>query len=125
MAVASLGISMYDIRTTIKVVAVEAITMGMSVYINANGANRVDVGKDDVVHGWALTSVAADDMLTVVTTCRMDVDTAQTPGARIFSGNVGAGSAPSTTLLNTTPACGFAITTTQIFCNVPTPAADG
>jgi len=115
---------MYDIRTTIKVVAKDAITMGMSVYLDANGANRCDADWD-VVHGWALTTVAVGDMLTVVTTCRMEVDTVQTPGARIFSGNEGAGSAPSTTLLNTTPACGFAITTTQIFCNVPTPTADG
>lgn len=125
MAVASLGITMYDIRTTLKVEAAEAITQGMSVYINANGANRVDAGKSDVVHGWALTTVAQYDMLTVVTTCRMNVDTAQTPGARLYTGNVAAGSAPSTTFAAVGPVCGYAVTAVQVFCNVPTPGADG
>uniref|UniRef100_A0A6M3M0J6 Uncharacterized protein n=1 Tax=viral metagenome TaxID=1070528 RepID=A0A6M3M0J6_9ZZZZ len=125
MAVASTGITMYDIRTTLKVPAVEAITQGMSVYIDANGANRVDAGKSDVCHGWALTTVAAGVDVTIATTCRMNVDTAQTPGARLYTGNVAAGSAPSTTFAAVGVVCGFAVTATQVFCNVPTPAADG
>lgn len=126
MAVASEGITMYDIRTTIKRAAAEAITQGMSVYIHTDGlAYRVDAGKSDVVHGWALTTVAAGVELTIVTTCRMEVDTTQTIGARIYTGAVAAGSAPSTTLAATGVVCGFAISADQVFCNVPTPAADG
>ena len=126
MAVASEGITMYDIRTTLKVTAGEAITMGMSVRIAAAGtAWRVDAGQSDVVHGWALTTVAAGDELTVVTTCRQAVDTAQTIGARLYTGNVAAGSAPSTTFAAVGVICGFAVTASQIFCNVPEPAADG
>lgn len=126
MAVASLGITGYDIRTTLKVEAGEAITQGMSVRISAAGtAMRVDAGQSDVVHGWALTTVAAGNNVTLVTTCRMNVDTAQTIGARLYTGNVAAGSAPSTTFAAVGPICGFAVTATQVFCNVPTPAADG
>ncbi len=126
MAVTSLGITMYDIRTTIKAVASEPIVMGMSVQILAAGTIAFcDAGKGDVVHGWALTSVAAGDQLTIVTTCRMEVDTVQVPGAMLYVGNAANGSAPSTTFAAVGPICGFAVTTTQIFCNVPTPAANG
>lgn len=126
MAVASEGITMYDIRTTIRAAAGEAITQGMSVRISAAGTVwRVDAGKSDVVHGWALTTVATGSMLTIATTCRMEVDTAQTIGARIYTGAVAAGSAPSTTLAAVGVVCGFAISADQVFCNVPTPAADG
>ena len=117
---------MYDIRTTIKVPAGEAITSGMSVRVSAAGtAWRVDAGKSDVVHGWALTTVVTGAELTIVTTCRMEVDTAQTIGARIYTGNVAAGSAPSTTFAAVGVVCGFAVEADKIFCNVPTPAADG
>ena len=126
MAVASTGITMYDIRTTIKLTAGEAITQGMSVRIAAAGtAWRVDAGQSDVVHGWALTTVGAGDEITLATTCRMNVDTAQAPGARLYTGNVAAGSAPSTTFAAVGVICGFAVSATQVFCNVPEPAADG
>jgi len=126
MAVASQGISMYDIRTSVKAVAAEAITQGFSCYIHTDGlAYRCDNGKSDVCHGWALNTVAAGDMVTLVTTCRMEVDTVQTIGARIYSGNVAAGSAPSTTLTANGVVCGYAISADQVFANVPTPAADG
>ncbi|MCK4265915.1 MAG: hypothetical protein KAX31_01445 [Thermoplasmata archaeon] len=124
MAVANLGITMYDIRTTLKVLAVTGITQAMSVYIDANGANRCDAD-NDVVHEWALTTVGTGDELTIATTCRMNVDTAQTIGARLYTGNVAAGSAPSTTFAAVGVVCGFAVTAAQVFCNVPTPAADG
>ena len=124
MAVACLGITMYDIRTTIKVEAVTGITQGMSVYIDALGANRCDAD-NDVVHGWALTTVNATELVTIATTCRMEVDTVQVPGARLYLGNNANGSAPSTTFAAVGDVCGFAVTTSQIFCNVPTPTADG
>ena len=124
MAVACLGITMYDIRTTLKVEAATAITQGMSCYIDALGANRCDAD-NDVVHGWALKSVGAGDQVTLATTCRMEVDTAQAPGARLYLGNNANGSAPSTTFAAVGDVCGFAVTTTQIFCNVPDPTADG
>ena len=107
-------------------IASEAITVGMSVQILAAGTiARVDAGKNDVVHGWALTTVAQGDELTIATTCRMNVDTAQTPGARLYSGNVANGSAPSTTFAAVGIICGFAVSATQIFCNIVAPAADG
>jgi len=124
MAVACLGITMYDIRTTLKVTAFTGITQGMSVYINANGGQRCDAD-NDVVHGWALTTVGAGEQVTLATTCRMEVDTVQVPGARLYLGNNANGSAPSTTFAAVGDVCGFAVTTTQIFCNVPDPTADG
>lgn len=127
MAVACEGILFYDIRTTIRGEAGEALTAGESVYFrNADGdVMAVDNGKSDVCHGWVLEDAADGDAVTVVTTCRMQVDTVQTRGARLYTGAVAGGSAPSTTLAAVGVVVGFAITTTQIFCNVPTPAADG
>lgn len=126
MAVVCNGISMYDIRTTIKAVAAEAIGVGESIMIRNDGlAYLVDAGKSDVVHGWALEAAAAGDTITYVTTCRMMVGTVQVPGAMCYTGSVAGGSAPSTTLAAAGVICGFAITTTRIFLNVPTPAANG
>lgn len=116
---------MYDIRTTIKAEAAEAIGLGESVYISNDGlAYLVDAGKNDVCHGWALTAKAAGGTVTIVTTCRMDVNTAQTPGAQAFTGAQAGGSTPTTTL-GTGIVVGFAITTGKLFLNVPNPAANG
>lgn len=126
MAIVCEGITMYDIRTTIKAVAAEAIGYGESVQLANDGlAYLVDNGKSDVVHGWALTAGAAGATITIVTTCRMDVDTVQVPGAMCYTGSVAGGSVPSTTLAAAGVICGFALTTTRIFLNVPTPAANG
>lgn len=123
MAVVCTGITMYDIRTSIKAVAAEAIGYGESVYIGSDGLVYVlDGVYADVCHGWALTAAAVGATLTIVTTCRMDVDTTQIPGAQAQVGAVAGGSAPSTTL--TGIAVGFAITTSKLFLNVPTPAGD-
>ena len=123
MAVVCTGITMYDIRTSIKAVAAEAIGYGESVYIGSDGLVRVlDNIYAAVCHGWALTAKAVGGTVTIVTTCRMDVDTAQIPGAQAQVGAVGGGSAPSTTL--TGIAVGFAITTSKLFLNIPPPAAD-
>jgi len=117
---------MYNIRTTLKAVAVEAIVMGESVYIHTDGlAYVVDDGKSDVCHGWALKDTALGEMVTIVTQCRMIVDTTQTIGARLYTGAVSGGSPPSTTLSATGVVVGYAVTATRIYCNVPTPAADG
>lgn len=117
---------MYDIRTTIKAVAAEAIDMGDSLYISTDGlAYVVDNGKSDVCHGWALTAAAVGASVTIVTTCRMDVATAQTIGARAYTGNVATGSAPSTTLAAVGVVVGYAWQANRLFLQVPTPAADG
>ena len=123
MAVLCTGITMYDIRTTIKAVAAEAIGYGESVYIGSDGLVYVIDGVYAAVcHGWALTAAAIGATLTIVTTCRMNVDTAQIPGAAAQVGAVAGGSPPSTTL--TGIAVGFAISTSKLFLNVPTPAGD-
>ncbi len=102
------GITMYDPRHSFKAVAAEALSEGESVYVSTDGlVYAVDNGKNDVVHGWALTSIASGRMVTVVTYCRMKVDTAQTIGARVYAGQVSGGSAPSTTL-GAGIVCGFA-----------------
>lgn len=126
MAVVCTGITMYDIRTSIKAVAAEAIGYGESVYISTDGLAYVaDNGKSDVVHGWALTAKAVGGTVTIVTTCRMDVDTTQIAGAMAYSGAVAGGSAPSTTLAAVGVVVGFAITSSKLFLNVPTPSANG
>lgn len=125
MAVVCSGISMYDIRTTIKAVAFEAIGLGESVYISTDGlAYLVDNGKSDVCHGWALTAAAEGAPLTIVTTCRMDVAVDQTIGARAYTGAQAGGSAPTTTL-GTGIVVGFAWQVRRLFLNVPMPATDG
>lgn len=126
MAVTCNGIEMYDIRTTIKAKAAEAIDIGESCRIANDGKIYVvDDGKSDVCHGWPIEAAALDDEIILATTCRMFVDTTQTPGARLYTGAVAGGSAPSTTFATTGVVVGFAISTSLVFCNIPTPAANG
>lgn len=121
-----IGIDMYDIRTTIKAEAAETIEIGESCYVHTDGlAYVVDDGKSDVVHGWALAYAVDGQQVTLVTTARVKLDTTQTIGARLYTGAVAGGSPPSTTFAATGVVCGFAITATLVFVNVPTPAADG
>jgi len=125
MVVAS-GIAMYDIRTTIKAVTAEAVDIGDSLYIAADGlAYVVDNGKSDVCHGWALEAQGAGVMVTIVTTCRLDMVTAQTIGARAYTGAVATGSPPSTTLAAVGLVVGFAWQANRLYLQVPVPAADG
>lgn len=124
--VVCLGIDHYDMRTTLKGTAAEAISAGESCRIAADGlVYIVDNAKSDVCHGWALKDYAIGDQVVLMTQCRMRVATAQTPGARIYTGAVLGGSTPSTTLAAVGVVCGYAVTTELIYCNVPTPAADG
>lgn len=127
MAVVCNGITMFDIRSTLKREAGEEILMGHSVWIATDGlAWNVDNTKNDLVHGWAMFTVAAGDMLTIVTTCRMEVGTAQTIGNKAYCGDVGTtGSAPGTGLLNSTRVCGFAYKADALFLVVGPPTADG
>ena len=99
--------------------------MGMSVYLSAADLRirRVDA-VNTICHGWALTTVAAGETLTVVTACRMEVDTAQIPGRRAAVGAVGAGSAPSTTFAGTGITVGFGINVDDIWLHVPQQAAE-
>jgi len=120
------GIKMFDIRTTIKAEAGEAITMGHSVWVDTSGkAWNCDDTQTDIVHGWALTTVEESDMLTIVTTCRMEVATTQIIGNMVYTGEVSGGSAPSTTLATDGIPCGFAYAANMIFLFVPIPAQNG
>jgi predicted transcriptional regulator len=113
------GITMYDPRHSFKAEAAEALSEGESVYISSDGlVYAVDNGKSDVCHGWALTDIAAGRMVTVVTWCRMDVDATQTIGARVYTGAVSGGSAPSTTLSASGVVCGFAVSASKIVVGV-------
>lgn len=120
------GIDMYDPRTAQKAKAAEDIGLGESVYISTDGlAYLVDNGKYDVMHGVALTATDSGEYVTIVTQCRMHLATTQTIGARIYTGAVSGGSAPSTTLAATGVICGYALTADRVYVNVPTPGADG
>ena len=121
MAVTCLGITMYDIRTTWKGVAAEAITMGMSVYLStADGRIHFVDGTNSVCHGWALTSVLLGETLTIVTACRMNTDAAEVVGQRVRVGNAGAGSAPSSTLVAGVY-CGFALDADSLWLSIESP----
>lgn len=126
MPVICQGIVMYNIQTTLKGVAAEAISMGESLYIHSDGlVYVVDNGKYDVCHGWALKDYAEGDKVTILTQCRMIVDTTQTVGARLYTGAVSGGSAPSTTLSATGVIVGFAVEAKLIYCRITVPGADG
>jgi len=125
-AVTCYGIDMYDPRTSLKAEAAEDIGMGESVRISTDGkAYLVDNGKSDVMHGVALKATSSGDKVTIVTQARLHLATTQTIGARIYTGGVSGGSAPSTTLSATGVVCGFAISANTVYVNVPTPAANG
>jgi len=125
MAIVCSGITGYDVRVSVKAVAAEALTYGESVRISTDGlAYAVDNGKSDVCHGWVLESCAAGDMVTIVNKCRMTVDTAQTIGARAYTGATAGGSAPSTTV-GTGIIVGYAWQANKLMLVAPVPAADG
>lgn len=126
MAVTSKGIAMYDARDSIKVEAAETIPLCASVYIHTDGkAYVVDNVKNDVCHGWALKAATAGQIITVVTRCRMWVNTTQTIGARAYTGNQAGGSAPSTTLAANGIIVGYAWKADELYVRAPNPAADG
>lgn len=117
---------MYDPRQGFKGPAGEALSQGESVYISSDGLiYAVDNGKNDVCHGWALEDAAEGDNITVVRYCRMKVDATQTIGARVYTGQVAGGSAPSTTL-GAGLVVGWAVTDELVIVTAPNPpAADG
>ncbi|GAG37922.1 unnamed protein product, partial [marine sediment metagenome] len=91
---------MYDLRTTLKAEAGEAIGHGQSVFIAQDGLVYLcDNASGDLCHGWALTARASGGMVTIATACRMKVDLVQQIGAIVYSGELGGGTAPSTTLV--------------------------
>ena len=113
------GITMYDPRLSFKAVAAEALSEGESVYVSSDGlVYAVDNGKSDVCHGWALTDIAIGRMVTVVGYCRMKLDTIQTIGARVYTGNVSGGSPPSTTLSASGTIVGWAVAAYDIIVGV-------
>jgi len=122
------SIVMFDPRHSFKAVPAETITQGESVYIHTDGLiYAVDNGKSDVCHGWALADgVASGAPITIVKYCRMKVDTTQTIGARVYTGAVAGGSAPSTTLSATGLVVGWAVAADEVIVTAPNPpAADG
>ncbi len=125
MVVVCDGISMYDMRTTFKGVTGEAVGYGEAVFVAQDGLIYLcDNTSGDLVHGWALTAQPISTMVTVVTSCRMEVDTAQTIGARVYSGEEAGGSAPSTTLTPDGLVCGIAITAGRVWVTVPQQGID-
>ena len=119
------GIVMYDPRHSFKAaVGDEAILQGESVYLNSSGVlEPVDDGKNDVCHGWALEDGATGDTITVVKYCRMKVDTAQTIGARVYTGAVAGGSPPSTTFATNGLIVGWAYAADAVIVTAPNPPA--
>ena len=116
---------MYDIRTSWKGVAGEAITYGMSIFVAQDGlVYRCDDGSGDLCHGWALQSQVAGGMVTGVTACRMQVDTVQVMGAMVYSGENADGSAPSTTLAADGIVVGFGLTAGSVWVHVGTQLAN-
>lgn len=120
------GIVMTDPRDSIKVEAAEALYEGYSCYVGSDGlAYLCDDNKSTVCHGFALTDIAAGRKVTLVKWCRMKVGTTQTPGARIYTGLIAGGSAPSTTLSADGIVVGHAISDDLVYAAAPAPAADG
>lgn len=125
MAIVCNGVLGYDLRTSIKAEAGETLTLGQSVYIANDGkVYRVDGDKSTVCHGWVLEDAVAGDTITVMTKCRLRVATTQVMGARVYTGAVAGGSAPSTTLAAAGVIVGVAYKANEVFLQVPVPAAD-
>ena len=126
MAVACDGVLKYSVPSCLQAVAAETILIGESCFIGSDGlAYVVDNGLSTIVHGWALQTYAAGEMVTLMTECRLKVTTTQTIGARVYTGAVSGGSAPSTTLTASGVVCGVAETASIVFVRTPPPAADG
>lgn len=122
------GIVMYDPRHAFKApVGDEDILQGESVYLNSSGElEPVDGTKYDVCHGWALEDGVDGDVITVVRYCRMKVNTAQTIGARVYTGAVAGGSPPSTTFATDGLVVGWAYAADAVIVTAPNPpGADG
>ncbi len=126
MAVECGGVLKYVIPTSLHGEAAETIAIGESCYISTDGLIYVvDNGKSDVVHGWAIKGYTIGQEVTLATEIRLNVLTTQTIGARVYTGNVSGGSAPSTTLASNGVVCGVAESANVIFCRAPIPGADG
>ena len=124
MSVTCLGITMYDMRTTIKAVAGEALGYGRGVFVAQDGlAYHCDNASGAVLHGWALKATAVGVTVTIVTCCRMETDAVETIGARAYAPEVAGGSAPSTTVVAGT-LVGFAITVDRVWVQVPQQSID-
>jgi len=128
MTIVTGNITMYDIRTTFKGVAAQALTAGWSVHIKiADGLVYPCItGENTVLHGWALTTVATGETVTIVTGCRMKTDQTERPGYRASVGAPATGSAPSSIAAFTaTGVCGgFATGDDELWLTTPTPTAE-
>ena len=126
MAVECGGVLKYVIPTALHGEAAETIAVGESCWIGTDGLIYVcDNGKSDVVHGWAIRPYTIGQEVTLATEIRLNVLTTQTIGARVYSGAVSGGSAPSTTLTAAGVVCGVAESANAVFCRAPAPAAAG
>ena len=127
MSVTCQGIAFYDPRHSIKAEAGETIPLGASCRLASDGKLYVvDNSKSDVCHGFALEAAVAGQYITLVGYCRMKVGATQTIGARVYTGAVSGGSAPSTTLSAAGLVVGFAWKADEIVVRAATvPAADG
>ena len=119
-AVECTGILNYDPHDTIKVTAGEDLSMGECCYIHTDGeAYAVDDGLSTKVAGVALKDISENEKITLITRCRMKVDTTQTIGARIYTGAVSGGSAPSSTLATDGVCCGYAYESDKVYFTAP------
>jgi len=126
MAVACDGVLKYSVPSCLQGIAAEAILIGESCWIGTDGLIYLcDNSKYDVCHGWAIKGYAAGAMVTLATECRLKVTTTQTIGARVYTGAVSGGSAPSTSLSANGVVCGVAETASIVSIKAPVPAADG
>jgi len=129
MAVIVTGeLTMYDIRTTWKGTAGQALTAGWSVYLKiADGLVWPCINLENTYcHGWVLTSCLAGETVTIVTGCRMKTDQIERPGYHAGVGQEATGTAPSSLASHSAfgEDVGFATHVDQLWLTVTAPAGE-
>ena len=119
MSVKSPGWAGYDTRTLIRARSGEALELGQSCFIADDGlAYLCDNESPDRFHGSALSAAAQGGHVVLVTHGFLELDERQTPGARLYTGAIAGGSAPSTTHASDGVVAGFAVEEHLVFVHV-------